>query len=591
MEETGDNTWGHLASTSHFGSPSVVSDHITLRKEDIGSEKYKNYTHASHCMLYAKNNDKAFGIYKRRATILMHLRFDGMIGFPGGLVDDGENFLDAVNRELREEIHLDTSKYPIEEEHHIISHEEPNTQLCLHFYAREIEPEDLHNIEKNCLNANEFGEEVMGTFRVPLYTMGGGHRSRQDVPTSDEDSLNDNASVYSVMSECGSVMVEGTNEEVDEQTQEEVFEEKLKESIDGINQKSAQGRTSSLESVSKAFVQKFIPDFILDRRLTLTDGIERCLRKGRGAEQASAANLAALLCVQLGGGDECGLGGDGAGGSANQAFRDLRPVLTILATDNAASYPARAKCCMALGLCSFVSNGELQDVVELMCTLENIFWLAASSSVQASNPEAAVLYSSALSAWALLLTLMSPHDVYSLMGRQMDRLVLLLSSSYLDVRIAAGEAIAVATELGRAYDADFTIGPKDCDDDENLLATLHELATDSHKYRAKKDRKQQRSSFRDILHFVEEGIPPDVQVKFGQEMLLLDSWCRKKQYDAFCQVLGPGMNLHLTENYLLREIFKLGERVTLLNGAMYKASKLERDAVPEGMLLYILTEA
>jgi hypothetical protein len=52
---------------------------------------------------------------------------------------------------------------------------------------------------------------------------------------------------------------------VDEQTQEEAFEEKLREAIDGINQKSAQGRTSSLESVAKAFIKKCIPDFVSDR--------------------------------------------------------------------------------------------------------------------------------------------------------------------------------------------------------------------------------------------------------------------------------------------------------------------------------------
>jgi hypothetical protein len=52
---------------------------------------------------------------------------------------------------------------------------------------------------------------------------------------------------------------------VDEQTQEEVFEEKLQGAIDGINQKSAQGRTSALESVAKAFVKKCMPDFVCDR--------------------------------------------------------------------------------------------------------------------------------------------------------------------------------------------------------------------------------------------------------------------------------------------------------------------------------------
>ena len=58
---------------------------------------------------------------------------------------------------------------------------------------------------------------------------------------------------------------------MDEQTQEEVFEEKLREAIDGMNQKSAQGRTSSLESVAKAFVKKCIPEFVSDRWVSTSD--------------------------------------------------------------------------------------------------------------------------------------------------------------------------------------------------------------------------------------------------------------------------------------------------------------------------------
>lgn len=67
-----------------------------------------------------------------------------------------------------------------------------------------------------------------------------------------------------------------------------------------------------------------------------------------------------------------------------------------------------------------------------------------------------------------------------------------------------------------------------------------------------------------------------MQVRFGQEMLLLDSWCRKKQYDAFCQVLGSGMNLHLTENELLRDVFELGEKLSPLTYASNKQTKQER---------------
>jgi hypothetical protein len=68
------------------------------------------------------------------------------------------------------------------------------------------------------------------------------------------------------------------------------------------------------------------------RRMTITDGIERSLKKGRGSEQAAAAQLAPLLCVQLGAGDE-----------AEEVCKLLTPVLSVVAHDTSASYQARAK--------------------------------------------------------------------------------------------------------------------------------------------------------------------------------------------------------------------------------------------------------
>ncbi|XP_021919874.1 interferon-related developmental regulator 2 [Zootermopsis nevadensis] len=387
--------------------------------------------------------------------------------------------------------------------------------------------------------------------------------------TSDEDSVNDNASVNSIVSETKSIAEEG-GDEVDEQTQEEVFEEKLREAIDGLNQKSAQGRTLSLESVTKAFIKKCIPDFVSDRRLTLADGIERSLKKGRGSEQAAAAQLAPLLCVQLGAGDE-----------AEEVCKLLAPVLSVVAHDTAASPKARAKCCWALGLCSFLSGGEMADVIHLMQSLETIFsgsYLKGNGTIPVVSAELSSLHAAALSAWSLLLTLMAPSDTYMLMSENSDgfaskiyQLSELLDSAHLDVRMAAGETIALAYELGREHNDDFQRATT-----PQLVDKLRQLATDSHKYRAKKDRKQQRSSFRDILHYVEDGDPPDIQVRFGQEILALDSWCRKKQYDAFCQVLGSGMNLHLTENDLVRDIFELGERLSPPYYAANKQTKLER---------------
>lgn len=79
---------------------------------------------------------------------------------------------------------------------------------------------------------------------------------------SDDDSL-DNVSVTSNYSDLRSV--DENADEVDEISQQEAFEEKLSEALDGLTQKSAQGRTNCFTAVNTAFVKKFVPDFVYDR--------------------------------------------------------------------------------------------------------------------------------------------------------------------------------------------------------------------------------------------------------------------------------------------------------------------------------------
>jgi len=64
--------------------------------------------------------------------------------------------------------------------------------------------------------------------------------------------------------------------------------------------------------------------------------------------------------------------------------------------------------------------------------------------------------------------------------------------------MAAGEIIAVVLEQMKEFDS-----ADEWEPDGELLMKLKELATDSHKFRAKKDRKTQRSVFRDIIRYIE----------------------------------------------------------------------------------------
>lgn len=401
--------------------------------------------------------------------------------------------------------------------------------------------------------------------------------------TSDEDSINDAFSVTSELEEQEDV--NDNNEGVDEPSQQVAFEDNLKDAIDGLTQKSAKGRTSCFHGIEKIFATKYVPDFVEDRQDTIKDAVERGLKKGRGEEQSTAARLSTLLCIQLGE-FEC----------AESICEDFRPTLTFLANDNAVSTNARSECCWALSMNQFLCSNDDTCTVEMTKLLTTIFagsYLKGDGTLATVSADLAALHAAAISSWTLLLTVMAPSEIYNLIGSSrssthlpsLNQLRQLLQSPHLDVRLSAGEALAVIFELGRDF----------CEDYEqewalDLVEILKDLATDSNKSRAKKERKQQRASFRDILRYIEDDVIPEMQIKFGKEVLYLEGWCSRTQYNACCRLLGPGINIHLAENVLLREVFNLGNRVlpaptsqkttklekTLLNAAAFKARTILR---------------
>lgn len=246
--------------------------------------------------------------------------------------------------------------------------------------------------------------------------------------TSDEDSVVDNASTITALSDNRSQSDDIIEEE--EASVEEIFEEKLKEAIDGLTLKSAQSRINSLTAISVALTKKLVPDFISDRlllrlgdcltkfvtlyfrKLTLTDALEKSLKKGRGKEQEIAAQLAMLMCFQL-------------SELAVDVKNDLCPIFQVLSRDASVLTGARAKFCSALGLITFIAEGDGDDdVLQLMQSLEAIFsgsYLKGNGVTPVLTADEQSLHAAALSAWSLLLTLISPYDVFSSMTSSNDK--------------------------------------------------------------------------------------------------------------------------------------------------------------------------
>ncbi|XP_053705198.1 U8 snoRNA-decapping enzyme [Synchiropus splendidus] len=132
--------------------------------------------HACHLMLYCDTHRQLFGRIPIRHIILMQMRFDGLLGFPGGFVDlSKETLEEGLVRELSEELGV---AVPVSVDHHVESRyatRPSSPRLITHFYVKKMTEEQILEVEKaSVCTAKDHGQEVLGMVRVPLYSTKGG---------------------------------------------------------------------------------------------------------------------------------------------------------------------------------------------------------------------------------------------------------------------------------------------------------------------------------------------------------------------------------------------------------------------------------
>ncbi|KAF7665926.1 hypothetical protein LDENG_00127820 [Lucifuga dentata] len=379
-------------------------------------------------------------------------------------------------------------------------------------------------------------------------------------PFSDEDASMETLSHCSSFSDTASIADEGG--EASEDVAQEDFQFKLKGFIDSTVDKSAKTRQGALDGLKTAMATRILYEFISERRMTITDSIERCLKKGKGEEQRAAASLACLLCIQLGSGIE-----------SEEVFKTLKPIFKNILADGTANIQARQAVATSLGLCTFVAEDDILDVHATMECFENLFtqsYVREDGTCLSMSPQTSQLHTNALLSWALLLTICTASQLKDILRKHLPKLPRLLASEDVNMRIAAGETIALLFELARDLDSEFEF-----DNWDELCDKLNALATDCNKHRAKMDKRKQRSVFRDILKTVEEGDFQSETIRFGTERMVIDTWVRKRSYDAFREFVGSGMNYHLQANEFIRDVFELGPPM-LVDSATMKAMKISR---------------
>ncbi|KAF9800528.1 hypothetical protein SFRURICE_005204 [Spodoptera frugiperda] len=351
---------------------------------------------------------------------------------------------------------------------------------------------------------------------------------------------------------------------------QEKFEEKVLELIESLNARANAARATAFVSLRAALQRRALDGLLSSHRATLADHVSRALRRGKDGEKKAAAAIAPLLALQIG--EE----------GTEEFVREVRPALIAACTDKSASLDTRTECCSSLAVLCYLMEDDLTEILEVMRMYETIFsgsYLKGDGSVKVSGAavEEGAWHAAALDAWSLLLPLLSPGHALQLLTNQAPsfaRLGDLLEAVSLEVRMAAGTALAIAYEA--VTDEDGATEPAITALVDAMLPRLSELARDSHKFRAKRDRKLQRATFRDILKYFEEGEVPSMSVRVGVETASWSSWSGAASYGALAAALGGALQALAPRSLVLRAALGLSDVLPQPMQLAHKQSKLER---------------
>ncbi|BES94051.1 nudix (nucleoside diphosphate linked moiety X)-type motif [Nesidiocoris tenuis] len=145
---------------------------VTLR--DISN--FNGCNQAAHVVIYADTRTPAVQKLAPRAAVYLQFRFDGHVGFPGGMLNRGERPEDAAYRELTEESGLDSEELRLTKDDLLVVHYSKSKNLLLHLFVKKVSIDIFHLLETQTVNCHEWGKEVIGVLRAPLYTMSDGYR-------------------------------------------------------------------------------------------------------------------------------------------------------------------------------------------------------------------------------------------------------------------------------------------------------------------------------------------------------------------------------------------------------------------------------
>jgi len=320
------------------------------------------------------------------------------------------------------------------------------------------------------------------------------------------------------------------------------------EILDSIADKKV-NRLQSLDRFLCIMRSSVLTEEIKDYIDSLADVIEKNLR-GQEETVYRACIATALFSIQT---------GSGIDSHVSALCRELG----VLVKDHTMNEAVRSAAAQALSVVVILSVDE-PEVVKGALDALSFAWNSFKTTATTS-----ILFAAAVTAWSLIVFKSNDQIAEEVFAQSPSKLIKYLESTNVEIRIAAGEALAALYEYGSEdYDLQFVKS-------RHVKELLETLAQDSAKYHAKKDKRIQRFTFRQIMDIIYEDNYPETTFNYGKSHLKISSCYERLVYDAFRTCLQGSLNLHLQKNQILRDIFDLPEVKSTPIMTMTKQEKKE----------------
>ncbi|OQR92788.1 hypothetical protein ACHHYP_03195 [Achlya hypogyna] len=347
-----------------------------------------------------------------------------------------------------------------------------------------------------------------------------------------------------------------------------VAQEALHDYVVELEEKRDETRIAALEKLIALLCSSVLTQEVGSIKSRLLTATLACLKKRHPESAALCLRFLALISITLGSDEEA-------------YYSTILQPLQRTVTDKCDT-ELRVESIYALSISAFLCTNEDQPKWELLELLGSIITGrhapvdggdsnsgsdASDSSDDGLNDDPN-LKVAAIECWAFLLSAFNPsqivpmiYDPNSLVADHIVALVgMVQAGEDTAVRAMACEALALIVEYKYAiaqsswsYSQESSSSPIAA-----LIPKIQSFMKESGKTIGKKNRKTQRSTFKEVLETLETGMgPQERDMLVDDEVVEVNSWCRLFQADVLRRVLATGLQVHLGQNDVLRELFQV----------------------------------